>query len=139
MDNSQDGYRIYSNADENWYASKLNYEDYCLHEKESFLNIISYNILDDYLDELKLISKTVELSDTEYIKYLYKPRILAYDIYGDPELFFVILKLNNLCSSKEFNLKKLKLIPKNTLLEVLSLIYNSEKNVLQRNSNTIIR
>ena len=120
-------------------VSKLNYEDYCLHEKESFLNIISYNILDDYLDELKLISKTVELSDTEYIKYLYKPRILAYDIYGDPELFFVILKLNNLCSSKEFNLKKLKLIPKNTLLEVLSLIYNSEKNVLQRNSNTIIR
>ena len=120
-------------------VSKLNYEDYCLHEKESFLNIISYNILDDYLDELKLISKTVELSDTEYIKYLYKPRILAYDIYGDPELFFIILKLNNLCSSKEFNLKKLKLIPKNTLLEVLSLIYNSEKNVLQRNSNTIIR
>ena len=100
-------------------VSKLNYEDYCLHEKESFLNIISYNILDDYLDELKLISKTVELSDTEYIKYLYKPRILAYDIYGDPELFFIILKLNNLCSSKEFNLKKLKLIPKNTLLEVL--------------------
>ena len=27
MDNSQDGYRIYSNADENWYASRLNYED----------------------------------------------------------------------------------------------------------------
>ena len=26
MDNSQDGYRIYSNADENWYASRLNYE-----------------------------------------------------------------------------------------------------------------
>lgn len=120
-------------------VSKLNYEDYCLHEKESFLNIISYNILDDYLDELKLISKTIELSDTEYIKYLYKPRILAYDIYGDPELFFIILKLNNLCSSKEFNLKKLKLIPKDTLLEVLSIIYNSEKNVLQRNSNTIIR
>lgn len=120
-------------------VSKLNYEDYCLHEKESFLNIISYNILDDYLDELKLISKTIELSDTEYIKYLYKPRILAYDIYGDPELFFIILKLNNLCSSKEFNLKKLKLIPKDTLLEILSIIYNSEKNVLQRNSNTIIR
>ena len=120
-------------------VSKLNYEDYCLHEKESFLNIISYNILDDYLDELKLISKTIDLSDTEYIKYLYKPRILAYDIYGDPELFFIILKLNNLCSSKEFNLKKLKLIPKDTLLEILSIIYNSEKNVLQRNSNTIIR
>ena len=27
MDNSQDGYRIYSNADENWYASRLNYKD----------------------------------------------------------------------------------------------------------------
>lgn len=27
MDNSQDEYRIYSNADENWYASRLNYED----------------------------------------------------------------------------------------------------------------
>ena len=27
MDNSQDGYRIYSNTDENWYATRLNYED----------------------------------------------------------------------------------------------------------------
>ena len=27
MNNLQDGYRIYSNEDENWYATRLNYED----------------------------------------------------------------------------------------------------------------
>ena len=27
MNDLQDGYRIYSNADENWYATRLNYED----------------------------------------------------------------------------------------------------------------
>lgn len=116
-------------------VNKLEYENFCLHGKESEYDIIDYNIIDDYLPELKLISRQVELSDMEFLRYVYKPKLLAYDLYGYSELFFIILKLNNLCSVKDFNIKRLRLLPKNTLSEVLSLIYNSEKGILLRNKN----
>ena len=86
-----------------------------------------WNVLSDYERELKAISTDVELSESEFRKYIYNPKSLAYDIYGATELFFIILAVNGICTAKEFNNKKIKLIKAKDLEEVIQMIYNANK------------
>ena len=54
--------------------------------------------------------------------------MLSYKIYGSTKLFYTILRLNNICSTHEFTIpnKKLYLLPKTTLSNAISIIYNKE-------------
>lgn len=101
------------------------------------LTFSSNNIIYDYLDELKEESVLVSMSDYSYMKYCYKPKLLAYDLYGATELYFVILALNNTCNIKDFNFKSLYLIEPEKLLAILNVIYNSEINYIKFNRNSI--
>lgn len=94
-----------------------------------------FNVLDDYMAELNSITVTVELTDDELIRYAYKPKLLANDIYGNPELFFVILLINGICDVKEFNMKKIKMISQDNMNLALTLIYNAEKKMIDRYNN----
>ena len=105
----------------------------------SFKNddIISYNnisfrenILDDYISELMELVVEVELSEKERRKYIYKPKVLAKDIYENSELDFLILRINGICNMKEFDLnnRKVKLIKTADLDSFLTSIYNANKN-----------
>lgn len=62
------------------------------------------NVIYDYLEEMKLYRKLVTVSDREKIKYKYKPKLLAYDIYGSTETYFILLAMNGMCNIKEFDL-----------------------------------
>ena len=96
-----------------------------------------FNVMQDYIDDMKAATVTVTLNDTEYLKYIYKPKLLAYDIYGNPELYFIILALNNMCSVKDFNMKKIKLLKTEALELFITYIYNAEKKSIDIfNSNT---
>lgn len=88
------------------------------------------NVIQDYMDELKSLAMTIEMNDEEYRKYTYKPKLLANDIYGNSELYFIILLINGICDVKEFTKKKLILIPKSSIEKALTMIYNSEKQAL---------
>lgn len=84
------------------------------------------NVVNDYMTELKNACVTVELSEAQQWAYFYKPKVLCYDIYGNPELYFVILLLNNMADVKEFNKPKLKMLRKDHMSMLLSYIKNSE-------------
>ena len=73
----------------------------------------SHNVVSDYLDELRSDNYCVlvELSDEQLAKYMYRPKLLCYDIYGNTELHFIILLINDMYSCKQFTKKKL-LMPK---------------------------
>lgn len=86
-----------------------------------------WNVLSDYDKELKALASDVELSDAEYHRYIYNPKVLSYDIYGSTELFFVILAVNGICTAKEFSNRKIKLIKPDQLNTILQMIYNSNK------------
>lgn len=92
---------------------------------------ISYpikNIIDDYKDELmELVVDDVSLTETEYLKYRYKPRLLANDIYDNPDLDFIILAINGICNMKEFDSKTIKLIKLDDLNNFLTSIFNANK------------
>ena len=84
------------------------------------------NVINDYITELKNACVTVELTETQQWAYFYKPKVLCYDIYGNPELYFVILLLNDMADVKEFTKPKLKMLRKDHMSMLLSYIKNSE-------------
>lgn len=104
----------------------LTYSNFCFGNKESKYINIDRNILNDYIDELKLLALDVELTNEEYIKYKFKPKLLANDIYGTTEVYFVIMALNQICNVKDFNMRRLKLLSKQNMKKVLTYIYNAE-------------
>ena len=99
-------------------------------------SIVQYaqdNIIYDYLPELNERTVTLTMTDNEFIKYRYKPKLLAYDLYGSTEVYFVIMALNGICNIKDFNKKKLKLLYKSDLLELLNEIYSAESDYILYN------
>lgn len=115
----------------------ISFEQFSFLDKSNEIIMITYNILNDYKDEIDELTVTVNLTDDEFLKYCYKPRMLSYDIYGDTEMFFIILFVNNICSAKEFNKRKIKMLRKSHMEDVLSLIYNSEKYNIIKNRNKV--
>lgn len=96
-----------------------------------------HNVIYDYEEEFKGLSLSVEMSEKEFNKYKYKPKLLAYDLYGATELYFTILFTNGIYDIKDFNRKNIKLIKKEDMLELLEAIYNAEKNYINMNRASI--
>ena len=113
-------------------SSQLSYYYLSLLEKDTKHNIeySVYNVISDYLTDLKKMCKTVTLTDKEYYTYRFRPKLLANYLYGNGELYFIILLLNDIWSVKDFDFKTIKLIPKTHLSDVLSKINESEKDFI---------
>lgn len=99
------------------------------------------NLIYSYMDELKEKQKTCTFTLEQKIQYAYKPKLLAYDVYGSTEAYFIILALNGMCNVKEFDLEeqKLYLLLPSDMNNLLSQIYNAEKQFrkLNRESQNI--
>lgn len=98
-------------------------------EKAGSIEFPLFNVIDDYLDILVASSEETELSDIQKHTYMYRPKLLCEHLYGNGELYYIILLINGICNMKEFTLEsgKIRLIRKSTLLEILKNIYKSEK------------
>ena len=88
----------------------------------------TYNVLSDYIDEIREdYCMKIKLDKDQMFKYKYKPKLLCYDIYGETELAFIILIINDMCSVKDFT-KDLLLMPtKDNMKLIINRIYNSNK------------
>lgn len=117
--------------------TQISYDTLCIFEKVNDIYLITHNIINDYIKEIKSASITIEFSDLEYNKYIYKPKLLAYDLYGSTELYFVILKMNGMYDEKQFSKRTIKLIKSAKLRDILSFIYQSENSILQTNRSKI--
>lgn len=113
----------------------ISYDKFSTTETIDDIKFPVYHVIDDYLDELKAMCVDVELSEKEYIKYRYRPKILAYDVYGSIDLDFIVLAVNGLCDMKEFDLRLLKLLKKTDLTDALSSIYSAESDFINSNRN----
>lgn len=87
----------------------------------------SFNVIDDYMDDIKSEAIEVELNDEEARKYYQAPKLLANDIYKNSELDFIIMRLNGIYDEKDFVFKKLYLVRVDTMNTLLSKILNAEK------------
>ena len=90
-----------------------------------------FNVLSDYINDLKKLSVEVELTKNEYYTYRYRPKLLANFLYGNGELYFIILWVNDIWSVKDFDFRKLKLISRNDLSDFLSKVNASERKFIR--------
>jgi hypothetical protein len=90
------------------------------------------NVINDYMTELKNACVTVELTQEQQWAYFYKPKMLCYDIYGNPELYFVILLLNDMADVKEFTKPKIKMLRKDHMSILMGYIFNSETSAIDQ-------
>lgn len=95
------------------------------------------NAISDYIDELKNASVNVELTYEQQLAYFYKPKLLCYDIYGNPELYFVILLINDMADVKEFTKPVIKMLKKEYMSQILGYIYNAESSAMKVYNNKI--
>ena len=108
----------------------ISYQNLSLTEIFDGIKFPMFNIIQDYIEELKDEAITITFTDKEYYKYKYKPRLLSAYLYGSTEFFSIILQLNDIASEKEFTKKSIKLIPADTMKSLLEKIYIAEQNYL---------
>ena len=119
---------------------EFTYDKYALYMQSYNGEHIIYssdNSIYTYLDEMKDRSVIYTFSDEEFRKYQYRPKLLAYDLDGSTELYFIILALNDTCNIKDFNKRKVRLMFRQDLSDILSQIFNAESNRLYLNRQTI--
>ena len=107
--------------------TEISYNNFSFRDKYDNIEYSIKNIIDDYIDELMELTIDVNMSENEYLKYRYKPKLLAEYVYGNPELDFIILRINGVCNMKEFDMKNIKLVKDDDLDEFLTAIFNANK------------
>lgn len=90
-----------------------------------------HNVINDYIEELRNACINVELNTEQQFKYFYKPKLLCHDMYGNPELYFIILLINDMADVKEFTKPVIKMLRKSHMSEILTLIYNAENKAIE--------
>ena len=113
------------------------YRDMSFIEIRDSKEFVVNNVIDTYLYELKEISVEVTLTNKEKDRYRYNPKLLAYKLYGDTNLYYIILRINNLCNTHDFTIKsgKLLLIPPKAMKKALSKIERNNSNMILRYNN----
>lgn len=108
----------------------ISYEALSFIEHIDNLHLPIKNVVEDYLEDLDAAYVEVELSDEDMRRYKYKPKILCYDIYGAPELYFIVMRMNGIYSMKDFTKRKLKLLKPAAMNTLVRSIFAAEKQVI---------
>lgn len=116
------------------------YNNLSFRDKVGNIDYNTYNVLSDYIDEIRdEYCKTVTLSDDEMLKYKYRPKLLCYDVYGNGELAFIILIINDMYTFKDFTKETLLMPTKDDMNNITKYMFNSNRDDLDiynsKNSN----
>ena len=90
------------------------------------------NVIHRYIEDIEDQIKIVTVDDNYKLKYMYKPKVLSYDIYGATEMYFILMALNGIYNVKDFDLKdyKFKALDRDTMFSFASKVYNAEEETL---------
>lgn len=113
------------------------YRDLSFYETIDNLEYVVKNVVDDYLYELKEMAVEVGVESRERDKFQFNPKLLCYHVYGNTKLYYIILKINDMCNVHEFTLEKNKLLMlRNSDMQAsISSIYKVENAALQKYNN----
>lgn len=96
------------------------------------------NLFEKYYEILLENTVIVVLTDEEYLKYRFKPKVLSYDLYGTKELHYLLLRLNYVYSVINFDFKELRVFNTN-IIALLNEIMILENDTLIDNEVDMIR
>ena len=113
------------------------YKNLSFIDRSGHIDYSTWNVVSDYVDELRDLCVNVELSDEELEKYKYRPKLLCHKIYENAELAFLILIINDMYSTKQFNRKHL-LLPQRTVMKAITKqLMNANKTAIVAYNNKI--
>ena len=121
--------------------SSICYNNLSFIDEHDGIKYNTYNVFSDYLEEIRdNYCVRVKLDKDQLFKYKYRPKLLCYDVYGNGELAFIIMIINDICDVKEFNKEYLLMPSKNNMKEITKRIFNSNKKDIdiysEKNKNT---
>ena len=112
--------------------SSICYNNLSFIDQYNGIKFNTYNVLSDYIDEIREnYCMTIKLNKDQLFKYMYKPKLLCYDIYGNGELAFIIMEINDMCNIKEFTKDTLLMPTKDNMNLITSRIFNSDKDDIE--------
>lgn len=114
-------------------SNDFNMNEYCkkINIAGSILTV-SGNIIDRYFNFIEKNKILVNL-DSYYDEVKYNIKRLSYILYGTEELYYILLKLNNISSEIEFNKPKAYIVAPDILIEILNKIYKANYDTLEKN------
>ena len=83
------------------------------HNERFIVNFTS--VIDRYYDILLDHTSIVKLTDDEYLRYRYKPKLLSEELYGTQELHSLLLRLNHITSVIQFDFTELRVFNTNII------------------------
>lgn len=96
------------------------------------------NLFEKYYELLLDNTVIVVLTDDEYLKYRFKPKVLSYDLYGTMELHYMLLRLNYVYSVTNFDFKEIRVFNTN-ILSILNEIMILENEEFIENAVDVIK
>lgn len=83
-------------------------------------------------------SAEISMTDNEYHKYKYNPKLLSKDLYGTYEFHFLLLRVNNMVSKIEFNKKDITVF-KPEIVKLLNEMLIKESEAIIDNDMAVIK
>lgn len=98
----------------------------------------TYNVISDYIDELtsEEYARLVVLNPTQMLRYRYRPKLLAFDVYGNTELFFIIMTMNDMYSFKQFIKNRLLLPTQDGMDTIITRLNSANKDAIKKYNNS---
>lgn len=87
-----------------------------------FEDCLLTDLLPQYVDFVE-----VTFNENELREYNHNPKKLTYDLYGTPDLAFLICDLNDHKNSFEFNIAGTLKLPTNQMIQNLTTLYHNIK------------
>lgn len=103
--------------------------------ENNVLIVNSTSLANKYYDYIINNVVHLTLSDKEYMKYRYQPKMFCNDIYGTTELWGLLLKINNFNSIVNFNSKHIKVFGNNIFAVLNEILINEKENILKNNES----
>ena len=113
---------------EYFYNSELDYFKDFINNDEDYISFFGKELL---------ITNPNEFSNALKSKLGAKYVDLAYDLYGSTEYYYMILFINSMTNIKEFNRRRINLMRAKDMSSVLSAIYSSESEYIERTQQLI--
>lgn len=109
-------------SDDNYIIDRFIY--YCKYNSDD-TQIELGNILDNYRDYFEKYVITMDVPE----KFYYQPAAFAENYYGTPDLDFLVLYFAKMNSMFQFNKPKIKVLPKDKILEINRLVIKYKEDV----------
>lgn len=102
------------------------------------LLINDLSVLHLYWKEIEAEAVYITLDTNQRLKYFYKPWLFCQDTYHNSELWFELLKLNQMRSFSEFDHATIKVFSTN-ILNKIKTIFNLEEEIIDINESEILQ